>query len=158
VASPTQVSAPRSRNCNDARVIFALMQRLLVLVAVICVAAVTTSMSFAAALPHGTFTTRLTEASPKFLNGTWDIEFGARGHMTVLHGGEVAAHGTYTTLAGGRLQIEDHSGPVACTTPQDKGPATYHWRLKGNRLTLDVIHDRCGGRETVLTTHPLIHA
>jgi hypothetical protein len=137
---------------------FRLTGRLLALGTVICSTAVAAPASFAAAQPHGTFTTHLTGASPEFLNGTWDVEFGARGHMTVTHGGAVAERGTYATLAGGRLQIEDHSGPLACTSPQDKGPATYHWRLKGHKLTLAAIHDRCGGREIVLTTHPLTHS
>jgi hypothetical protein len=129
--------------------------RLFLLAATISTIAMGAAVSSADAGIRGTFTTHLSGASPTFLNGGWQVEFGARGHLTIRHNNELAARGTYLVLAKGRLRIEDHSGPLACTTPQDHGPATYHWRLSARKLILTAIHDRCGGRETVLTARPL---
>jgi hypothetical protein len=113
------------------------------------------AISFAASVPRGTFTTRLIGASPQFLNGEWQVEFASAGKLIIRHSGEIAARGTYAAAGTGRLQIEDRSGPVSCTTPEDRGPAVYRWHMRAHKLVLTAIHDRCGGRETVLTAHPL---
>jgi hypothetical protein len=113
------------------------------------------AIGFAASSPRGTFTTHLAGASPQFLNGEWKVEFASAGKLTIRHSGEIAARGTYAAVGAGRLQIEDRSGPVSCTTPEDSGPAVYRWHMRAHKLVLTAIHDRCGGRKTVLTAHPL---
>ena len=103
---------------------------------------------------EGTYTTTLRGASPAFLNGGWKIKFSAGGGYTLRHAGMITARGVWS-VSGSKLTITDKSGPIACTLKTDRGPATYRWKLSAGRLTLRAIHDRCGGRETVLTAHAL---
>lgn len=107
--------------------------------------------------PRGTWTTTLRGAEPAFLNGPWTIAFARGGRLTFRHDGAVTARGTWS-LSGDRLRIEDRSGPLACTIPSDRGPASYRLRISGGRLLLRAVRDRCGGRETVLTAHALRRA
>jgi len=117
----------------------------------VLIAALAAGTALAAGL-QGTYTTKLTDASLRFLNGSWTIKLGARGHYSLVHAGRTTARGTWSA-AGSKLTVTDRSGFLSCPTSKARG--TYRWRLSGGKLKLTVIHDGCGGRETILTAHAL---
>jgi hypothetical protein len=110
-------------------------------------------------IPAGTYRTTLTKADLKgrvppaqadSMAGPWVMSLDAAGHMKVQWNGRDVVDGTAQPRSGHRVYFDaKDTGPYACHMP-----ATYRYSVRGARLTLSKVSDKCDGRAAVLTTHP----
>jgi hypothetical protein len=116
-----------------------------------------------ASVPAGIYTTTLTEADipasfpPEviaLLVGDWEIEFTEAGSFIVSKDGYPAVVGRYNSNSA-RIVMTDLEGAFSCTDEPGIATATYRWTLASDELVLTAVNDRCGGRNVVLTAHPL---
>jgi hypothetical protein len=114
--------------------------------ALVTVVAVAAASAAAPRLSPGVYTTRITGATPSYLNGTWRIAFNSPG-FTVSKNGAAAIVGT-VQIVGNKVTFRDRTGPLACSGAASTG--TYTWRLAGKRLTFTRVKDSCQGRPVVL--------
>ena len=121
------------------------------------------AMARSSNVPTGIYTTTLTEADipdsfpPEYipvLVGDWEIEFTGSGSYIVSKDGYPAVVGRYNSNPA-RIIMTDLQGPLSCTDEPGIATATYRWTLVGDQLILTAVHDRCAGRNLVLTAHPL---
>ena len=135
----------------------------LVAVLVAVSASVPNAMARSANVPPGIYTTTLTEADipdsfpPEvipLLVGDWEIEFTGSGSYIVSNDGYPAVVGRYNSNPA-RIVMTDLQGALSCTDEPGIATSTYRWTLAGNELILTAVHDRCAGRNLVLTAHPL---
>ena len=111
-------------------------------------------------IPAGTYRTTLTKADLKgrvppaeadSMAGPWVVAFDAAGHMTVQWNGRQVVEGTAQPKPGHRVYFDaKDTGPYACHMP-----GTYRYSVRGTRLTLSKVSDKCDGRAAVLTARPL---
>ncbi|AHG92377.1 hypothetical protein J421_4842 (plasmid) [Gemmatirosa kalamazoonensis] len=114
----------------------------------------------AGGIPAGTYRTTVTKAELKgrvppaevdSVAGPWVVTFDAAGHMTVQWKGRQVVVGTAQPKPGHRVYFDaKDTGPYACHMP-----ATYRYSVRGTRLVLSKVSDKCAGRAAVLTAHPL---
>jgi hypothetical protein len=114
----------------------------------------------AGGIPAGAYRTSLTKAElikqvkpqeADSLAGPWVLTFDGGGHMTVQWQGRQVVEGTAQPKPGHRVYFDaKDTGPYACHMP-----GTYRYSVRGTRLTLQKVSDKCDGRAAVLTTHPL---
>ena len=121
------------------------------------------AMARSANVPTGIYTTNLTEADipdsfpPEYipvLVGDWEIEFTGSGSYIVSKDGYPAVVGRYNSNSA-RIIMTDLQGSLSCTDEPGIATATYRWTLVGDQLILTAVHDRCAGRNLVLTAHAL---
>jgi hypothetical protein len=113
-------------------------------------------------LPPGTYSTTITEADvqgfpPEFipiLVGYWETEFTAGGTYIVRKDDNIVVLGRYTSNLA-TLVMTDLQGALACTDEPGIATGVYRWSLENNVLVLSAVKDRCVGRQTVLTAHPM---
>ena len=51
--------------------------------------------------------------------------------------------------------MTDLQGALACTDAPGIATGVYQWSVENNVLVLTPVKDRCVGRQTVLTAHPM---
>src|SRR6266498_1273543 len=120
------------------------------------------AMAHSANVATGIYTTTLTAADipasfpPEFiplLVGDWEIEFTEAGSYIVNKDGYPVVVGRYNSNPA-RIVMTDLQGALSCTDEPGIATSTYRWTLAGNELILTAVHDRCAGRNLVLTAHP----
>jgi hypothetical protein len=76
------------------------------------------------------------------------------GAFAVSKDGHVVSEGEYE-ITSDQLVVSDEMGKMACIDPPDIATGTYHYEYNGNGLKLTTVQDHYGGRNLVLTLHPL---
>jgi len=123
---------------------------------VTAVALAAAAAAAASSLPTGTYSTTIRGAKNTQLDGRWTVTF-SPGHYVVSAAGRQLVTGT-DSASDGVLTLHDTGGPAPprCTPPNQIG--TYTYRSSGSTLTLEVKHDGCSFRATILASHPLERA
>ena len=91
------------------------------------------------------------EAVPIFV-GQWVNELTPDGDVIVYKDGDMVAVARYVANPA-RFVTTDLFGPLSCTTVPGEATGVYKWMFD-DELTLEAVHDRCLGRQFVLTVHP----
>jgi hypothetical protein len=110
------------------------------------------SVAIAASTLVGSFKTKISGQTPATLNATWIVSFKSSHKYAIARNGAVVVRGR-DTISGEKLTFGHETGPMACLGSQ--AAATYHWSLKGSKLTLKPVSETCSPRKIVLTTKPL---
>jgi hypothetical protein len=131
----------------------------LLLLAAVLAPANTSAQAPTRGIPAGSYTTTLSakdvvgrvKSTPAdSLVGNWTMTFDDAGHFAALWNGKEVVAGTTVPQAGNRVYFDENdTGPYAC-----HAPATYTYTVRGDRLTLRKVDDRCNGRVAVLASHP----
>ena len=113
-------------------------------------------------LPPGTYSaTIVAEDVPPFFPpevveifvGHWENELTPDGGVIVYKDGDVVAVGRYVANPA-RFVTTDLYGSLSCTEVPGEATGVYKWMFSDDELMLDVVLDRCFGRQFVLTLHP----
>lgn len=86
------------------------------------------------------------------LLGVWELEFTGDGTAIASKNGEMAVLARYIANPA-RLVTHDVGGPLACTEP-GTATAVYALAISDREVMAEAIHDRCAGRNLVMTAHP----
>ena len=99
----------------------------------VAVAIVTSAASGASDFPSGSYT-----------SGPYILEFNRNGTFKVLKSGYALVEGEYS-VTGQQIELNDKSGPFACSGP-GKARGTYNWKLENGNLMLSKVQDDCADR------------
>jgi hypothetical protein len=89
------------------------------------------------------------------LVGDWTAEYRADGHLLVRGAHGLMVDSRYR-LDGDVLTLTDLEGSGSCRLDGvDAASGRYRIHFVGEELHFDVLRDECGGRRSVLLSHPL---
>ena len=98
----------------------------------------------------GSYQTKIKVNYASAFNATWVLDFKAGGKYTVARNGAIVVRGK-DTITATKITFGHESGANACLGKLASG--SYSWKLKGGKLTLKSINDRCTGRKFILTSN-----
>ena len=87
--------------------------------------------------------------------GDWSAEYRNDGHL-IVHGANGLTVDSRYRLEGDVLTLTDIDGSGSCRLDGvDDASGRYRIRFVGDELHFSVLRDECGGRRSVITSHPL---
>ncbi len=84
----------------------------------------------------------------------WNFLLKDNGAFAVSKDGQVVS-GSKQEVAADQWVIRDEKSEMACIDPPDVAKGTYQYKYDRNGLELPTVQDHCGGRNLMMTRHPL---